>query len=435
MSRKSVFALVSILLLTGILLTACGKGSKSKEVRQSLAEQGYVITAVENFGDDANVIYLEKDGEAYVGTVDDQFNWLMEPTDSFEELVFHEGLAAVAVPEDREMILVNDQNALKWGFVNTKGEWVIEPIYREVHPFTNGVAIVKTIEEDRDDFMHSRLIVINSKGEEIGELHEKHIHTENIDNYVTVFTGNHAYTDEGFFDKSGKFTPMELSIDEYVSFNDKRFENDGRNNVEVYAKNLKGEVLNNFKTEDDRIRVPDAFHVSQNVIKHMAQNNVLLINGQETKYLVDASSMNLLLRGNIDTELGDGLLFIEDVTDSDIQDNGSKTGTFFDYNGKKVATVRDMVGPLLEDRYFVLGNEYYKLVDINGNVLIDESKKITEVEVANYDQDTQNPFKKMVKVKFREDANDTEPKDALLNVETLQLAKINELLNYQTIVK
>lgn len=436
MNKMKIIGLASLLLLSATFLVACGSGeAEVQEVKQTLSEQGYVITSVVSFGDNANVIYLEKDGVEYVGTVDDEFNWLMEPTDKYTELVFHEGLAPVSVPEEREMILANDPNAELWGFINAKGEWVVEPIYREVHPFSDGVAVVKTVEEDRDDFMHSRLIVINKKGEEVGELKSAYIHTEDIESseYATSFIGGNAYAEGGFYDKKGNFTPMELGLDEYIAFNDKRFENDGRENSEVYAKNLKGEVLNTFKVKDS-IRVPDAYNVDKDTIQHMAQNNVLLINGEEMKYLVDASSMSLLLRGKIETGIGEGLLFIEDSTNTNSIDDETKTGTFFDYNGKKVATVKDMVGPLLQDRYFVLGNEYYELVDVNGNVLINESQKITEIEVVTYDEYTKDPFKNVVKVKYREDANDIDPKEGLLNVKTQKLIQVNELLNHETVV-
>lgn len=436
MNKMKIIGLASLLLLSATFLVACGSGeAEVQEVKQTLSEQGYVITSVESFGDNANVIYLEKDGVEYVGTVDDEFNWLMEPTDKYSELEFQEGLAPVSVPEKREMILANDQNAELWGFINAKGEWVVEPIYREVHPFSDGVAVVKTVEEDRDDFMHSRLIVINKKGEEVGELKSAYIHTEDIESseYATSFIGGNAYAEGGFYNKKGVFTPMELGLDEYVAFNDKRFENDGRDNSEVYAKNLKGELLNTFKVKDS-IRVPDAYNVDKDTIQHMAQNNVLLINGEGMKYLVDASSMSLLLRGKIETGIGEGLLFIEDSTNTNSIDDETKTGTFFDYNGKKVATVKDMVGPLLQDRYFVLGNEYYELVDVNGNVLINESQKITEIEVVTYDEYTKDPFKNVVKVKYREDANDIDPKEGLLNVKTQKLIQVNELLNHETVV-
>lgn len=439
LNKKRLIGLAIALMLPITVLVACGDDEKEQiqEVKKSLAEQGYSIVSVENFGDGVNVVYLEKDSETYVGTVDDDFNWLMEPTDKYEELVFHEGLAPVSIPEKREMILANDPNAKLWGFINAKGEWVIEPIYREVHPFSDGVAIVKTIEEDRDDFMHSRLIVINNKGEEIGELKSKFIHTEEIDSkeYVTFYKGGNAYAEGGFYDKKGNFTQMELGLDEYIAFNDKRFEIDGYDSSVVYAKNLKGEVLNTFKAEDGEIRVPDAYNANNDILRHMVQNNVLLIYGEEMNYLVDASSMSVLLRGKIETGLGEGLLFIEDSTDAESTESEAKTGTFFDYNGKKVATVRDMVGPLLQDRYFVLGNEYYQLVDTNGNVLVDESQKITEVEVTNYDEYTENTYKKVVRIKYREDANDTEPKEALLNVETLNIIRLDEFLNYETVVK
>lgn len=450
MRKKHIIGLSSVLLISSGFLSGClvddniypeemlkaennNKKNKDEKTVQTLAEQGFVIESINSYGENEHVVYIKKGNKEYIGVVDDSFKWIIEPTDKYEHLGFHDGLAAITTPETREMILVNNSKAVLYGFMNNKGDITIEPNYRYAYPFSDGVAIVQTIEEDRDDLMNSRWVVIDKRGNEIAQLTPSELYTKewDKDKEVTSFIGGYAYANAGFYDKKGIFTPMDLSIKDYIVINGKRFENVKEENVvEIVAKNLNGDEINRFKVEGENLDIVSIDEVDYNTIQHLAKNNVILVNGENTRYLLDGASLNVLLRGNIDTSLGEGLIFIEDVASGAEENTDGKYGTFFDYNGNKVAAVTNMIGPLLNDRYFTLGDEYYKLVDINGNVLIDEDRKITDVEVLYYDDKTTNPYKHMIKIHYREDATDVDPNEALLNVETLEIKDTVDLLEY-----
>lgn len=438
--------IASAIAMSSTMLAGCDLlSSKSeKELPKSLKELGFAIVDITSYGDNANVVHLERDGSEFIGTIDDDFNWLIEPTDKYEELVFHDGLAAVPVVEKREMILAENDEAVKWGFINPKGEWAIKPKYRSVNDFYDGVAIVETIEEDRDDFANSRDIIINLKGEEIGELTKRHLHTssnEEIEN-LEKFDGNYTYGEAGFYNKAGKlFKRKADDTTDYTVINKKIFENDNEDNKAIIVKDLSGKQIGTFSVKGEELQIyePENDEVHSPLMKNLNKNNAVLITGTHNDYLVDASSLEVLLKGKIQTDLADGLLFIEDIDeieeqnlyDNDEDEVVTRNGTFYDLNGKKVATVTDMVGPFLEDRYFTKENEYYKLVDIDGKTLIDESKKITEVEVESYDDETVNKFKNMVSIKYRENAKDTKLKKGLLNVKKVEFIKSKELLKYR----
>ncbi len=443
MNRKRLIGITSVLLISSSFLAACGNEPApqvKQQVIKTLAEQGYTLDEIKTYGDNCNVVYLKKDGKTYVGTLDDEFNWLIKPTTKYESLEFHDGLAAVSVPEKRKMILVDNPDAQKWGFINSKGEWVIKPIYRSVKNFNDGVAIVETIEDDRDDFGNSRTIVIDTSGKEIGEIRSSHLYTDeqSLDETVDSYVGGYAYSREGFYNKDGEFTKMDedVSTNDYLVLNNKIFKNVGDDDdSKIGITDFKGKSLGTFSVNGESLHLHDFKNEDKTIIQDMADHNVFLVDGKDNNYLVDSSTLNVLLRGKFETGLAQGLLFVEDPDDTKADDDSVKSGDFFDLNGKKVATVKNMVGPLLNDRYFVKGNEYYELVDTNGKVLIDESKKITDVEVTSYDSSDSssdsfvNPYKHVVHIKYRENANDTEPNDGLLNIDTLKIYDYQNVLN------
>ena len=68
---------------------------------------------------------------------------------------FSDGLAPVKVGEE-------------WGYINAKGEMVIEPRFEEAFAFNDGVAMVYGFDDDDDDDDDWGYHYINTKGEFIG---------------------------------------------------------------------------------------------------------------------------------------------------------------------------------------------------------------------------------------------------------------------------
>ncbi|MCH1624222.1 WG repeat-containing protein [Fredinandcohnia quinoae] len=443
----------SLLVLSGALLTGCqdtenesksSKGTtkvettqKEKESNPSLAEQGFEITTVISYGENLNLVSLEKDGSEYVGTIDDNFNWLMEPTNEykFTDLEFHDGLAVASIPETREIIVAEDPDAQLYGYINTKGEWVIDPIFRSVNIFSNGVAVVNTVEEDRDDLSNSRTIVIDTKGMEVGELAKEGFEKLDLDDsdyFYGSFQGDYLYTSFGFFNKQGNYTEVyeEEHEDEgshFLVLDGKIIKEDADGYIRVEG--LDGRLIKSFdKTGDFTLEN------GEDPLYH----NLFLVSGDvvggEGDAVVDSNFNVQFQPDGFTMGLAENLIFIRESSDNLEDEVYTQTGDFFDYTGKKVFSVTNMVGAVYGDKYFVKGNEYYKLVDINGNVLIDESKKITDTEAALFDEggDDNTPSKKLVRIEYRENAKDSEPNEALLNVDTLKIVDLEDLLKIET---
>lgn len=441
----------SLLVISGALLTGCqdtgneGKTSKGtskteasqKETKPTLEEQGFEIKTVLSYGENLNMVSLEKDGAEYVGTIDDNFHWLMEPTNEykFEELEFHDGLAAASIPETREMILAEDPEARLYGYINTKGEWVIEPIFRSANNFSNGVAVVSTIEEDRDDLSNSRTIVIDTKGKEVGELAEVGLEKLELydgDYFYGSYFGDYLYTTFGFFDKQGNYTEVyeEEPEDEgshFLVLDGKIIKEDADGYISIEG--LDGSPIKTFDQTG---------HFTTEDIEDLLDHNIFLASGDivggEGNAIVDSNFNVLFQPDGFTLGLAKNLIFTGELSGDPEDEAYTQSGDFFDYTGKKVFSVTNMVGAVYGDKYFVKGKEYYQLVDINGKVLIDESKKITDTEAALFDEggDDNTPSKKLVRIEYRKNAKDAKPNQALLNVDTLKIVDYEGLLKLET---
>lgn len=320
----------------------------------------------------------------------------MTPTNKYQNIdtsKFHDGLVAVSIPETRKMILAQDSEAALWGFIDSTGKEIIKPQYRFVSPFFNGVAFAKTIEEDRDDFANYRWIVIDKTGNELAELQI----LEEGDSYEPLeFQNGYAFNDYGFYTKEGKFVKRE-DDKPYLIIGDKIIEDEVNvedeweesTNTKILIKDFNGNIVNTFSVKNDSISLYVSNVLSEKMINKLSESNTFLANVDGTVALVDASTLKILLKGieldrNSD-EVFDELLLVsdekDDITTIRIDEANTINGTLYDFKGNKIGHVKDMYGILYnQDRYFTKGNEYYKLVDINGNVLIDEDQKILSVE-------------------------------------------------------
>jgi hypothetical protein len=418
------------------LKTETSQEAQKESVKVSLKEQGYTIDTVISYGENINIVSLTKDGKEYAATIDDNFNWLMKPTDkySFGDLDFSDGLAIVSVPETREMILAEDPDAKLYGYINTKGEWVIEPLYRYANEFSNGVAVVSTVEEDRDDLSNSKTIIIDPDGNQIGELDSSGLDKLSLDDgdyFQGSFLGEYLYTTLGFFDKQGKYREVYEEAPEdsgdfsnFLVLDKKIIEVDDEDHFNI--RKLDGTLI---KTTDKT-----GTFTTENA-ENLIENNLLLVGGDivggEGDAIVDSDLHVKFEPDGFDNGLAEDLIYIGE-SKKEIEDIGyANTGNFYDYSGEKVFSVTDMIGAVYGDKYFRKGNEYFELVDVNGKVVIDESMKITDTEAVIFDEggEDNTPYKNLVRIEYRENAEDSEPNEALLNVDTLEIKDIEDLLN------
>ncbi len=127
----------------------------------------------------------------------------------------------------------------KIGFINNKGEWVIEPSFDKVRAFSNGLAPV---------LKDKKWGYINEKGEQVIDFEYKDAETFSADGLAPV-----KEKLWGFIDKSGKLViPMEYDISAGFSFLKKNAEKGFINGLaRVKTKkgwgfiNTKGELLGN----------------------------------------------------------------------------------------------------------------------------------------------------------------------------------------------
>lgn len=87
-------------------------------------------------------------------------------------------LCSCAVAEDEPLFIA--QEGWKQGFINAEGEWVIEPIYTKVWPFTSaGYAAVETEEKP----LISSFKLIDRQGNIVADLPEWRLDYNVIDSY------------------------------------------------------------------------------------------------------------------------------------------------------------------------------------------------------------------------------------------------------------
>lgn len=127
--------------------------------------------------------WVVEDG-GYPKAIDTKGNVQLEAKDGLCVCCFSEGLAAAWLSGD----LYNPQ----WGFIDKKGNVVVEPVYREVAWFSDGLAAVKA--DNRWGF-------IDAKGNMV--IPEKFSHVKSFQNGLAVVSGPSSAL-WGAIDKAGK---------------------------------------------------------------------------------------------------------------------------------------------------------------------------------------------------------------------------------------
>lgn len=456
LNKKRLIAFFSILM--SISLTACtdskekapagetiaqAKEEKKKvEVQTTLAEQGFILDSYEI--DPAEGVVLVKlkgpKGE-YFGMMDSNFKWVLKPqnmevileTESSSgmehERYFSEGVMRVGIHEDRDIRADRGRyEEWKWGYMDTKGEWIIEPAYRNVSAFSNGLAIVTTIEEDRDDLSNARQIVIDQKGNEVFELISTYNISERPDEDYEYQKFSHGYlkTYNGFYDTSGKFYKTDF--------------------VESGEDSINYEVINNqiITIENGKVSVYD---VSGKLVKALplsaeldAEPGNLFTSeelAKENKFMVGWSNNNARLMdldgkvygGPIKSVVNDELigyaapyLFIpEEVYDEETEEYES-TIVIYNYDGEKVVSLPSEAKSVHSSRYWIEGKEYDKFLSFDGQILLDEDKKVVTDHKGHLEGS-------VITVKRRMNPNDPELTEVLLNTDTFETITIDEILN------
>lgn len=377
---------------------------KTAEMR--LAEQGFEIEYLHTFKNEDVVFFeLNREGDVYYAMMDGNYEWVLKPTNEIKgiqydssfskteyDLVIYEGENAPIIQDGLIALAVQDNrprkdDGLLWGYMNTKGEWVIKPQYRSVNQFSDGIAVVETIEEDRDDLQNSRTIAIDKEGKEVFEI-SKHLEgTDSEDGSVSVdcFKNGYLKTSKGVYNKDGQLFAMNFIPDfnevEDGFFKDYEVIDDQvvtifDNKIKVFS--LQGELIREFSYPmsegelEEEVGELSASDLKLYTPKALAEAN---------QFIVSSKIMNL--DGEVIFE-GGNFLIQDDIIVSRSFSEEDGVWNFYDLKGTPI-NGEDIVGIQLEEALYYNephweeGNEYYKLISPKGEELIGEDRKIDSV--------------------------------------------------------
>lgn len=86
--------------------------------------------------EEKGIKYIDKNGDIVINLENTKYDDYRNSS-SNKKYLFHEGLAGFKILTKGE-----DSSAGKWGFINKKGDTIINPIYRSVTEFKSGVSVV-----------------------------------------------------------------------------------------------------------------------------------------------------------------------------------------------------------------------------------------------------------------------------------------------------
>lgn len=385
---------------------AAGEATKEEEAQMRLAEQGFEIEQLYTFKHE-DVIFLElnREGDVYYAMMDSSFDWVLEPTNEIKDMeydryfsqteydlviyegenapIIQDGFIALAVKDDRP----REDDGLLWGYMNTKGEWTIEPQFRSVNPFSEGIAVVKTIEEDRDDLQNSRTIAIDKEGNELFEIssYEEGKDTEDASVMVDSFKNGYLKTSQGVYINSGQLFDMNF-IPGFHEVEDgffKEYEVIGDQVVTIFDNKIKvfslqGKLIKKFS-------YPLSAGELQEEVGDLSPTDLKLYTpatlAESKQFIVGSKIMNV--DGEVIFE-SDNFLIQDDVIVSREYNAEDGEWNFYDLKGTPI-TDQDIVGIQLEqalyynEPHWKEGSEYYKLISPQGEELIGEDRKISSV--------------------------------------------------------
>lgn len=416
----------------------------AKNVEPTLAEQGFSLEGYEIDPEEGVVILNLKspEGGQYFGMLDSNFKLVLKPQEFLQletedngemehDTFFNEGLMRVAVQEDREIRANRGRyEELKYGYMNTKGEWVIQPSYRNASAFSNGIAIVTTIEEDRDDLSNARQIVIDQTGKEVFELIPTYNISERPDEDFEYQKFSHGYlkTYKGFYDTDGKFYKTDFIESGEDSINYEVINNQiiAIENKQVSVYDLSGKLVRSLPLPVESDAEPGNLFTSD----ELAKDNKFIVGWSNNRArIIDLDGkvygepIEPVVNENLIGYAESNFFINEEIYDEETEESENQISVY-DYDGKKVATLPSEAKSVHNKRYWIEGNEYDKFLSLDGQVLLDEDKKV----VTDHKGHLEGP---VISVKHRVNAEDPELTETLLNTITFETITIDEVLNQQ----
>ena len=154
-----------------------------------------------------------------------------------------------------------ESGEVKYGYINSKGEWAIQPIYDVVGTFSNGVAPVAIYNEETDELVYS---YIDKNGNQKGAFAYANHH------YCGLAVASYDGDIYGFVDASADFkiSPMYEDVDDFsddlARYNDETADGYGfinkKGEVEISAMKLAMyDGIGDFSEELARVRIDDKY--------------------------------------------------------------------------------------------------------------------------------------------------------------------------------
>lgn len=421
-----------------------GDPANKETAEMRLAEQGFEIEQLHTFSDEDVIFFeLSREGDTYFAMMDGNYDWLLKPTNEIKaidydpyfsqteyDLVIYEGenapilqdgLIALAVQDDR----AREDDGLLWGYMNTKGEWAIKPQYRSVNQFSDGVAVVETIEEDRDDLQNSRTIAIDKEGTELFEISKYTEGQDSDDDSVIAdsFKNGYLKTSKGVYNKDGQLFAIDfiLALNETADDFYKYYEVIGDqvvliidNKIKVFS--LEGELVREFS-------YPMSGDELEEEVGELSSSDLKLYTpkalADSHQFIVNNKIMNL--DGEVIFE-GGNFLIQDDLIVSRSFSGEDGVWSFYELNGTPI-TDKNVAGIQLDEALYYNephweeGNEYYKLISPKGEELIGEDRKVSSVSRMG---------DRIVRASVT-DPSTLDEIDVLINTETLEFIKEADL--------
>lgn len=386
---------------------AVGEPTEVEAVEMRLVEQGYEIEHLYTFNNNEDVVFFElnREGDVYYAMMDRDFEWVLKPTNEIKgiqsdryfsqteyDLVIYEGEASPIIQDGVIALAIQDNrprkdDGLLWGYMNTKGEWIIQPQFRSVNQFSDGVAVVETIEEDSDDLKNSRTITIDKEGNELFEISSYEEGEDTEDRYVMVdsFKNGYLKTSNGVYNRDGQLFPMNFipGFDELDDGFFKDYEVISGQVVTIFDKkirvfSLQGKLVREFPYPLSEGELEEEVGELSSTDLKLYTPNVLATSNQ---FIVGNKIMNL--NGEVIFESANFLIQNDVIVSRDYSVEEG-VWNFFDLNGTPI-TDRNIVGIQLEqalyynEPHWEKGNEYYRLISQQGDELLGEDRKISSL--------------------------------------------------------
>lgn len=446
------------------------KSSGKRLVSESVSEDGLSYGGYDSVGNGYLAVSMsDSSGKKLLGLMNSDFRWVVEPNDEILEYgIFSDGLISAGIIDPRG---IRESKGL-WGFLNEDGDWVVEPKFAEVAKFSEGLAYVQTIEEDRDDLGSSRGIVIDKTGKEMFEVlgsttelntifpHETNYNKEFLKGTMEYYYYNSSESELTNFiidSKGEKFeSPDVESIagkDSSLSFlkGDVPYTLSGYYVLFSVSEPAKDE---GFYYKYD-IRTKEVVDKKEFILSDdMNQNYVNIYGLSHSEFFI---SNELFL----ETDINDFSKFT--VLNYNFEDLGEFETKNDSFNGVTGLSVKDSfiseeyryledsknnyLGHLsiengkisyedivlkendkllyVRDYYLTEGNEYLIVKDLNDKVIVGEELKLLSVSSSVFLNSSVDPGN-IVSVKYRDKENLTDIKKGLLNLDTLDILSLSD---------